>query len=660
MTPARLSRLLALELALALPILVMIRADGVFEEATLVPKLLVFRVAAAFLLATLGALFLTGNMPWRARAPILLAAAFLAWALFASLLSQSPWISLLGEEHRFEGWLGYVGYLAFWLAGRRFDDSIVTRRWMWTGLAVLAAVSTVALLQQFDLGSGLLSSFPSLRSPGTVGNPIYLGMLAALTAPILFSRLLSEDARSLTWFTALTAALVLASAYFSYSRGAWIAIPVGLLVTLGLERARLRRRWPVVGVVLAAAILVIVGVGAARDPEAGGDAPLDAAGRIEEIATGGGTVGMRVEMYKGALTLISERPLQGRGFGTYTEQGARVRTERMVEIEGYQAYPDRPHDSLLYVAYATGLPGLALLAALLLAGFGGALRAWKESTGPRRALIAGAIGGAGAYYLVELTAFSVLAVTPAFWAVLGWASAASTPARGEGDGTTSVRPSTKPARVAGVILVTLAVATGVFGSWQAVRVALADAYYKQNAETPLDLQTFETMLDRSDAIVGLWPYGSSYWNQRLLLLEEVAAQTGDESYLAKAEAAADVALARLPGDPTLSVTYADILLRRGRFHEAIAFLEGYVEADRYQADAYFNLGLAHLSAGDAESAVAPLETAVRVNPSDAEAYYYLSRALEGLGRRPEAEAALRTARGLDPDLILRLERADSQ
>jgi tetratricopeptide (TPR) repeat protein len=377
--------------------------------------------------------------------------------------------------------------------------------------------------------------------------------------------------------------------------------------------------------------------------------------RVGETLSGGGSVRSRIELYRGALTLIAERPLLGRGFETYVPEAARTRTEVLVRTEGYSAYADRPHNSLLYIAYATGLPGLALYLLFLGGTLLVAFRGYRSRGGPEKVLAAGLLGGVVAYLLAEQTVFSTIEVTPLFFAMLGWATASPGPAaRGTGQATaTRHRPS-------GIALprpyVRVLAALGVLGAvgWMSVAVPhaldvlAADRTHYRLTSQQLDSTGFETSVQEELSAARRDPYAPYYWNTAALMLEAAAEQFQRPAELEKARAVLEEGLRYVPDDPTLVVSLSNVLARSNRPSEAIALLVPYLAADIYQADGHFNLGFVYLSLNRPGDAVPHLEAAVRFNPQDADSHWYLGEAYRALGRTADAQKEQQTATSLDP------------
>jgi hypothetical protein len=202
---------------------------------------------------------------------VLVATGLGAWTL-ASVLWSSDVTQTVLEAQRM---LVYIAaLLALVVAGRGAGDALITGAW--GAASLLAGYGLLTRLLPERLGVSDAISGYRLSEP--VGYWNALGLLAAMG--LLLGAGLAARARSLVLRALGAASLVpLALAlYFTFSRGAWIALAGGALVVVMVDRARLQMLatlaaagiWPAVAVLLAAREHALVTVGsplAARSHE---------------------------------------------------------------------------------------------------------------------------------------------------------------------------------------------------------------------------------------------------------------------------------------------------------------------------------------------------------------------------------------------------------
>lgn len=246
----------------------------------------------------------------------------------------------------------------FWLLLRR---QLWSPAGFWGGLAVggLGAGSW-ALFQRVVEGVARADSHAPLHA-------ILFGNLSLLTGLMCLAGLgwaWQQPARR-TWCVLLAlgaAGGILASA-LSGTRGGWLALPFTLLVlwlTFVRHWPRYRRRTALLGVVTVTGLLYVI-------PQTGVEQRIDlAVSEARDYARGDarGSVGTRLEMYRGAWQLIRARPLRGYGHDGY--QPAMGVLAEPGDVTRAAAQHPHAHNDLLDAWVRRGLPGLLAVVALLL------------------------------------------------------------------------------------------------------------------------------------------------------------------------------------------------------------------------------------------------------------------------------------------------------
>lgn len=654
-------------LGLGLLLLALAQLPSFFWQGEVVPKLIVLIIMVGLLLLLLGIALLRPRagalrVSWYTLAGV----AFVVWSSVTAATGTSPRGSLFGMVFRYEGVLGFAAYLAVFLVARRLATSrfMPGRLFVVAGAVAVGLVGLLGLLQHVWPAGHLVSSL-SLdsfgRSQASFSNPTVLALFGCTVLPVFLVLVREESRTSLQTVLVLAASLIAAGAFLSYSRSFWLAAPIGCALALILAGPPLRARWvSAITVVILAGVFVVAALqvgqaGPAPDGQAAGGVTLS--GRVGETLSGGGSIRSRLELYRGALTLIAEKPVLGRGFETYIPEGARTRSERLVRIEGPFAYADRPHNSLLYIAYAAGLPGLALYLLFVGGAFVGAIRGYRLRTGADKILAAGLLGGLVAYVLAEQTLFSTIEVTPLFFAMLGWATASASveapQSQGERVAASSwvegIRVPPQYVRVLPVLALAAALGWAFVAFPHAVDVAAADRTHYQLSSHPSDIERSEESVRQELGASRRDPYTPYYWNTVALLLQSAADQLQQPAQLERAQEVLEEGLTYLPDDPILMVSLSNVLVRMQRPSQAVALLVPYLAVDKYQTDAHFNLALAYLDLNRPQEAAAHLEIAVRYNPTDADSHWYLAKAYRALGRTAEAEREQETAASLNPE-----------
>jgi hypothetical protein len=232
--------------------------------------------------------------------------------------------------------------------------------------------------------------------PSIYGRFLVLAILAALVA-VLFIR------GPLAWAAFATAAITWLGLVPSFSQSSFVALGAGIVVAI----AALWRRRAVIPIAIALAALAAVALGV---PQAR-HRILGKAGLSH--ATGG-----RSKLVTNGVKLALHHPVIGVGTG-----GFRGSYAKLTHLKGKEPKAAASHDTPITVAAETGLPGLALLAWLVVAAFTVPFRrnVVRGPTGRARL----ALGLALVATVVHSLFYDALFEDPLFWAALALSAVAA-------------------------------------------------------------------------------------------------------------------------------------------------------------------------------------------------------------------------------------------
>ncbi|MCB9871879.1 MAG: O-antigen ligase family protein [Planctomycetes bacterium] len=232
-----------------------------------------------------------------------------------------------------------------------FGTAVPLTRMLAATLPTGATVALWTLAQAF----GWIDALPGVHDvTATLGNRNAAAEVLALCGAA--SALLAVGPRGesvsarLRWAAVVTLAACTAALVCNGSRSGLLALPVGCLPAL-LRPGRV----PILAV-LAAGVGLWWALGdAPRAPQQPNTAAVAAPSTVE----------VRLELWRGGLDMVRDRPILGHGSGQFGTEYPRYRRGREWELSTFGgrflAAPAAAHNDFLQVAIETGLPGLVLL-----------------------------------------------------------------------------------------------------------------------------------------------------------------------------------------------------------------------------------------------------------------------------------------------------------
>jgi len=517
----------------------------------------------------------------------------------AGLLGDTPVASLVGRWPRYEG-LPMLGLYcaAAWLGARvggpytRAADQLVRAiagaGWV---LFVFSALDAMGV-------SPLGASVGGARTGSLLGNATDQGLVAMMTILVLLPVALERrDAYLLA--TTAAAAITLG---LSGSRAAVLVTALGLVVPAVL-RDRQARRLALAGLgVLITVVLVL--------PES------------RDRLLHSGTVSGRWLQWRLTMPLAGEHSLLGIGPSRYVDAFGRHETTHWARFTGLHTYADSPHDVVLQVWLAGGIPLLLIAGALAVLVVRCGWRAAKEE-----ALAFGLLLAVSGYAVAMLANFTIACSTCLAAFLAGCLLAKPPPAPVDAKGRRRKAPTTydearwiRPAAVGIASLAIVALLAGCISE-----IALQRG---MDAVGRGDVSTARHDFSTARALRPLDSDVSMLEAQALAAL----ANRGDESAATLTDSLARRSLDRTP------TTYA-ALLARGT---AQLTLDQPADAERtflaltrsypVRPDGFIQLAIARYGTGDRVGAEAAVHRAIRIAP-----HYRLARTvLRRLNAQPPA------------------------
>jgi len=287
----------------------------------------------------------------------------LVLATLSTALSIEPTTSFFGRYGRYDGLLTLAVGAVTYLAAMQVDWTSLRLQilsWSLASSALIAAVYGLAQTLGFEFISQQIT-FTAGRSAGTFGNPsLFVGFLV-FSLPVAASLAVSHwrRQRSLSVFAIAMTAVIASALLMTLARGGWFGAAVGITIWAWMGRRHLAERRSLAVTLVA----VIVGTGIAWTAiTAVWDQPqLNVAARAAETASlADGSVGIRIETWKAAISAVADRPILGWGPDTYGLVSPGYETQRFIDLAG-PVIEDNSHSILVQTALSSGIPAALLL-----------------------------------------------------------------------------------------------------------------------------------------------------------------------------------------------------------------------------------------------------------------------------------------------------------
>ena len=296
-------------------------------------------------------------------------AAFIFLIAVSDALSPNAFKSFWSNFERMEGWVALIHHLGYFLViGSMLAGEKLWRRFFDTSIGVSLIVTGYGILQLFGV---FTINQGGVRVDSTFGNAAYLGVYTLFHIFLAVFFLMRERLHSWRqYFYGAAIALNLIILYFTATRGVFIGLFVGVLVSVGLlalfERENKKLRKIFAGALIA--LFVFVGsIFLLKDT-----ALIKATGPLNRIASISlNDANVRFNIWKIAFAGFKERPIFGWGQESFNYV---FNKHYHPSLYGQEQWFDRTHNIVFDWLIAGGLLGLIAYLVLFAAGL---IAVWK-------------------------------------------------------------------------------------------------------------------------------------------------------------------------------------------------------------------------------------------------------------------------------------------
>ena len=558
--------------------------------------------------------------------------AVLGWIALSTIFSIHPPTGTFGKYRRFEGLISFVNYAAIYFLAVQLLDRMsrirsIARTLFFSG----TLVSLYGVMQYLGVDPATWGRLPfePNRAFSTYGNPNLLGGFLVIALPVALALALSEEDER--WRIGYWAGFLLTTLCWlvAFTRGAWIAGAVALIV-LVIAAWRMRTKltrvdWSFAGVIAVLAALV-VGRSLTAD-----DAVMNVWARLSSIFEfGRGSALTRFQIWDSAWRATLDRPVFGFGPDTFRLIFPGYKPVEYVQVAGHQSVADNVHNYPLQLMAAIGIPGLLLLYGLFVAvavlSFRTAFVRPEGEVGTGRLVLAG-FWAAAIGYLVHLS-FGISVTGSTF---LLWVAMAAL--MGPGARAVEVRPPSWGVYAAYAVIGVVAIA-----SVANIVYLRADNHYLNSRLG----NVYQERLERVEAAVRLNPYNDMYRAELGVVHSDAF-----RGLLQQAQAEREAG-----GDPVPAFEQAEIAFSRAE--QALLSVIDFVptEYDNYLfITSLYNTAGGTLSAEYYQDALTWARKGIEVSEFGPGIRFQYAISLDATGRSDAAEEQLLLAAEMDPRYV---------
>lgn len=368
----------------------------------IIPKLyLLINLTSLLLVLFLVFLIFSGKIYLPPKRVTIMLALFIALLAISTFNSVLPRISFIGKMPRYEGLLTWFFYIVLFYVGYVFIDKDSDRKHIFWAIAL--ATLTISVYGIFQaLGFDVVKWRPGLaagRIRSTLGNPATLGAYLSLVLPFISSQLLQKKTGIKSrFFISVVIISGIAALIMTGSRGAWFGFMIASAFLFFKYYADKRKRlWLVLAVLILSAVFIFT---------------------FFKLESKRGTAYGRIILWKQTSKAIIDKPIFGWGAETFQYIFPRYMSKEYEQNVTRKTIIDNAHNLFLHNSVSNGVVSSIALIAFLIMVF---QIMYKDADKNKsnglylNGVLAGAIG-----YIISLQFhFSTIAVSSAFWILLG-------------------------------------------------------------------------------------------------------------------------------------------------------------------------------------------------------------------------------------------------
>ena len=576
--------------------------------------------------------------------------AFLAWVTISTFVSISPATAFFGKYRRFEGLLSFINYAVIYFLVLQYADRpsrvrALAETLFWSSF-IVAFYGLLQATGHDPVNWGQLP-FEQMRPFSTYGNPDLLGGFLTFSLPVALGLALAEENIWLRLVYWVGFALNVYVWIVAFTRGAWIAGAIGLVLMV-IVAWRHSVKMSVVDWIPAGLTAALSGVVIFKSMSNTNEV-MNFGERLASITKFGEGSGLtRTEIWQAAIKAIEQRPIFGWGADTFRLVFPKFKPIAYTSDAGYLSVADNVHDYPLQLAAGIGIVGVVLLYGIFVWA---AIRSFKLVFGKSEDLsrvILGSLWVAAFAYLVQLMfGLSVTGNSFLLWACIG---AVLSPTASTFD----FEPPSWGVAAASVlcVLAVLGIAYQFVIIGADRQYLLSRVYYQgaQRTQAAIAASNANPFNDMYKAEIGL-----AYTDELISLYSSGGSMSDVQKKFDAAEAALLATIKFVPDEYDNYVFLANLyniggqILNKSYYNEAIKISEQGIAVEPYGPAIRVQMARAYIALGQNAKAVEQLQTAWGMDNAYAEAATLLAGEYQKLGRTADAIKLLQQTQTHTPD-----------
>ncbi len=554
----------------------------------------------------------------------------------AALTSVHVLTSFMGFYGRYEGCSTlYMYCLLFFITTNFIRSKEQILRVMYTVIIAGVCMAVYGVIQRMGMDPYAWGGVTTWqRVIGTIGQPNFLAAYVDMAFVIGLALLLNlKDIRwskEFQWQTVydvfLRAALIISlfliyvCVLFTISRGGFLGLFGGVSLFFICANRNLtidKRKELFVLFLLIAIISVITSLNPDTAPF--GRVSSEVA-RVEEIGaketpiiTYSASLS-RIETWKSAYRIISDRPIFGIGQEVLKMVFPRYETNKFRFYEGFHVKQDRCHNEVCDMSVTRGVIGLAVYVWVLSTFFYMGIKLIRGDFDPELKLFSAGFMGASAAYLIQNQfSFGVVAITTLLWIMMGLTTSIYVRSQ-QPENAKSADLSNMPWLLFAAVLI-----LALFLTYLSTIQFRADIHFK-NGGALNDMRRFDLAVKEYETSLKISPYEGGTWTHYGLATLNVAFSAGDAGYIKKSLDVFDVATKVDPYNADNFFIIGKINFNELRPNDTasldriIEIEKNAIKIDPLYAEAFQIIGAIYEKEGKNRDAAQMYERAVEINP----------------------------------------------